>query len=82
MNSIFWFKIISMLQFTVIISASLDDYLTHYWPISNGQMNDLIGSAHMIQRSKATLFANDRFGNVNSSINLNGGWTQLPQGIY
>jgi hypothetical protein len=44
-------------------------------------MNDYIGSAHMIQGSSTT-FTLDRFGNNNSALALNGGWTQVPAGIY
>ena len=58
-----------------------DDYLTHYWPISNCNMNDLVGSAHMSFET-STLFVSDRFGNSFSALNLNGGWTQVPSGIY
>ena len=44
-------------------------------------MLDEIGSSHMTQGS-LTLFASDRFGNANSSLALNGGWTQVSSGIY
>ena len=70
-----------MLQSTVVLSASLDDNLTHYWPITDCNMNDLIGNANMTQGANTT-FVSDRFGNENSALNLNGGWTQVPPGIY
>ena len=65
-------------------SENLFDYLTHYWPISNGQMIDVIGGADMQQGSggASILFVNDRFGNPNSALGLNGGFTQIPSGIY
>jgi hypothetical protein len=44
-------------------------------------MNDSIGSAHMTQ-GNFTTFTSDRFGNNNSALALNGGWTQVPAGIY
>jgi hypothetical protein len=44
-------------------------------------MTDLIGMAHMTQGEKTT-FTSDRFGNANSALALNGGWTQVPPGIY
>jgi hypothetical protein len=44
-------------------------------------MNDHIGSAHMTQ-GNLTTFTLDRFGNQNSALALNGGWTQVPAGIY
>ena len=44
-------------------------------------MNDQIGSSHMIQGS-LTSFVTDRFGNANSALALNGGWTQVPSGVY
>jgi hypothetical protein len=59
----------------------IDQYLTHYWPISDGQMTDKIGGADMTQGSLTT-FTTDRFGMPNSALNLNGGWTQVPVGIY
>jgi len=60
---------------------STDQYLTHYWPITNGKMNDVIGSSDMIQGS-LTNFTFDRFYNLNSALALNGGWTRVPSGIY
>ncbi len=57
-----------------------DEYLTHYWPIENGTMLDAIGSAVMSQ-GNLTSFTTDRFGNENSALALNGGWTQLPPAI-
>jgi arabinan endo-1,5-alpha-L-arabinosidase len=44
-------------------------------------MLDEIGSAHMTQGSLSS-FAKDRFGCPNSALALNGGWTQVPPGIY
>jgi hypothetical protein len=64
-----------------LVSSSIDAYLTHYWPFTNGRMNDIIGNAHMTQGA-FTIFVSDRFGNSNSALNLNGGWTQVPSGIY
>ena len=55
--------------------------MTHYWPICSGSMLDQIGSAHMTQ-GDFTDFTTDRFGNSNSALGLNGGWTQAPSGIY
>jgi hypothetical protein len=55
--------------------------LTHYWPICDSEMNDHIASAHMTQ-GNLTMLALDRFGNANSALSLNGGWTQVPAGIY
>jgi hypothetical protein len=55
--------------------------LTNYWPITNGQMTDQTSSAHVTQGSLTT-FVPDRFGNQNSALNLNGGWTQVPPGNY
>ncbi len=44
-------------------------------------MTDHIGSAHMTQGFN-TSFVADRFGNENSALALNGGWTQVPPGVY
>jgi hypothetical protein len=63
------------------VQLSTDQYLTHYWPIENGAMVDEIGSAHMTQGS-LTSFTDDSFACPNSALALNGGWTQVPTGIY
>ena len=55
--------------------------MTHYWPISNGQATDVIGTFDMSQGS-LTYFTSDRFGCPNSALALNGGWTQVPSEIY
>lgn len=65
---------------TVAIKSS-DQYLTHYWPISNGKGLDEIGSANMLPASGLT-FVEDRFCNKNLALSLNGGWTYIPRGIY
>jgi len=44
-------------------------------------MFDVIDVAHMTQGS-STYFTTDRFGNANAALALNGGWTQVPSGIY
>ena len=79
MSCIFWFLIINIVQFKVLL-ASLDAYMTHHWPISNGQMNDLIGNAHMTQGANTT-FVSDRFGNEKVKIQF---WQHnyFPVGLY
>ena len=59
-----------------------NNYLTHYWPITSGTMNDDIGNADMNQGSIPTTFTADRFGNLNAALNLNGGYTYLTPGYY
>ena len=59
----------------------MDPYLTHYWPFTNGQMNDVVGTANMTQGA-LTKFTTDRFGNPSAALNLNGGWAQVPAGVY
>ena len=44
-------------------------------------MSDIIGDKHMTQGVN-TSFAQDRFGNLNSALALNGGWAQVPPGVY
>jgi hypothetical protein len=44
-------------------------------------MTDVIDSKDMTQ-GNLTYFTADRFGNENSALALNGGWTQVPPGIY
>jgi hypothetical protein len=58
-----------------------DQYLTHYWPFVDSTMKDVIGSAHMTQGANTT-FTSDRFGNPNSALALNTGYTQVPSGVY
>jgi hypothetical protein len=58
LDSVFYWEYLSIYQ-----ALPYQEYMTHYWPIENGQMNDKIGSAHMIQGS-LTSFTADRFGNV------------------
>jgi hypothetical protein len=60
---------------------STDQYLTHYWPISNGEMKVVVDCKDMTQRN-ATYFTLDRFGNKNSALALNGSWIHVPPGIY
>jgi hypothetical protein len=62
-------------------SLPIDKYLTHFWPITDGNLSDVAGSAHMIQ-GDLTSFVEDRFCNVNSALALNGFGTQVPAGIY
>ena len=62
-------------------TSSSDEYLTHYWPIENGEMRDIIDSKDM-EQGNLTSFIEDRFGNVNSALALNGGYTQIPSGVY
>lgn len=54
--------------------------LIHYWPIS-GDTKDLIGAAHMTNGVNASM-TKDIFENPNSAINLNGGYFELPPGVY
>jgi hypothetical protein len=55
--------------------------MTHNWPFKMGTMFDEIGAAHM-EQGNLTSFIEDRFGCPNSALALNGGWTQVPPGIY
>jgi hypothetical protein len=59
----------------------MEQYLTHYWSFDNEQMLDQTGIAHMTQ-GNLTTFVEDRFGNPKSALALNGGWTQVPPGVY
>jgi hypothetical protein len=44
-------------------------------------MQDVIGSAHMTQGALTT-FTSDRFGNPNSALALDTGYTIVPSGVY
>ena len=63
------------------LKASTSGSLTHYWPIRDGTMNDAVSTAHMTQGAK-TRFTADRFGCANQALDLNGGYTQVPSGVY
>jgi hypothetical protein len=57
--------------------TNISKYLTHYWPISCGQMLDNVGGSDMTQ-GNLTEFTTDRFGNVDSALSLMNGWAQIP----
>ena len=61
-----------------------DKFLTHYWPITNSKIYDLIGDADMLpgMSTNPIIFPADRFGSQNDSLNLNNGYTFLPPGYY
>jgi len=63
------------------MALSTDQYLTNHWPFCIANMKDAIGTANMIQ-GNLTSFVADRFGNGNAALALNGGWTQVAQGMY
>ena len=56
------------------------DSLTHYWPIQNGSMSDLVG--HTDLQPGGTKYATDRFQNPCSALNLNQAYGRLPAGYY
>ena len=55
--------------------------LINYWPIVNGLMSDIVGCAHMTPGNLTTL-TSDRRGNLNAALSLNGGYTNVPPGVY
>jgi hypothetical protein len=81
MSSFLTYLIIWLILHNCIYAQLNDSYLTHYWPIENNQMNDQIGMAHMTQGYLAR-YGSDRFGCPNSALDLNGGWTRVPDGFY
>ncbi len=68
-------------QKVTINEVNLTQYLTHHWPISNCNTSDMIGFKHMTQGVN-TSFTKDRFGRNNSALAFNGGWAQVPSGVY
>jgi hypothetical protein len=83
-----WFKTLFLRLMLLVVMQSrrlnsllTDKYLTHHWTIFDSNMKDVVGRADMEQVSPIT-FATDRFGNSNSSLNLNGGSTRIPGGVY
>jgi hypothetical protein len=68
-------------QKVTINEVNLTQYLTHHWPISNCNMSDIIGFKDMTQGVNSS-FTKDRYGRNNSALALNGGWAQVPSGVY
>ena len=66
---------------SVITALTTDVYLTNYWPILSGTMQDVAGNAHMTQGA-STNFVADRCGNPSAALNFNGGYTTVPSGVY
>lgn len=54
--------------------------LKHYWGF-NGNLNDSIGNAHLYGGINKT-FALNRFNSSYSALNLNGGYLDMPAGVY
>ena len=52
----------------------------NFWPIDDNLI-DVVAGANMTQNGFAN-FANDRFQNVASAINFNGGSYSVPSGVY
>ena len=69
---------------------NMNDHLTNHWPISDGSMSDIKGSADMLQgpgpsrwyRSYETMLVADRCDRLNSALDLNNGYTSLAEGVY
>ena len=61
-------SLINLFMIGFTYSLSSDQYLTHYWPIMNSQMTDLVGSSDMIL-GNLTEFIVDRFNQSNSALN-------------
>ncbi len=55
--------------------------LIHYWPIINGNRNDVVGGKHLINGENDQV-SRDRFGRPNSALNLIHGYYKLPPGTY
>ncbi len=79
LKNLFYFYLI--FNFGATFAEINDQFMTHYWPFCSSTMFDGIGDAHMFQ-GNATTFVADRFGIANAALNLNGGWAQIPGGIY
>ena len=75
------FSLFSVIKIIRSAPLSTEQYLTHYWPIANGLMKDIKGSANMVQ-GNLTSFTSNRFGCPNSAMALNSGWAQVPSGVY
>lgn len=56
-------------------------YLTHYWPIEDGDLRDKIGTADLVPELNVEI-GEDRFGNENSSMFLNSGYASFKPDVY
>ena len=61
-------------------SNQYNQYLIHYWPF-NGNYNDVISNANLFNGKNNSLIS-DRFNRTNSSLYLNYGYLQVPNGYY
>ncbi len=60
--------------------SSINSNLVNYWPFNN-DLNDVIGGAHMFDGVSYS-FSDDRLNTPLSSIYLNNGYVQIPDGVY
>jgi hypothetical protein len=65
----------------ITFALANDQYLTQYWPFCNSNMSDKVSAADMTPKS-SLYFTQDKFGNANSALALNGSWTQVPSSVY
>ncbi len=71
-----------VVTFALINKRSIfDQYLTQHWPFCNSDMNDQISTADMTPMGYL-YFTQDKFGNANSAVAINGSWAQGPSGVY
>ena len=59
---------------------SINDYLIHYWPFNGNYMNE-ITKVYLFNGQNDKLVT-DRFGRPSSSLYLNDGYLQAPNGTY
>jgi hypothetical protein len=62
------------------LSKEINNYLIHYWPF-NGNYFDVISNANLFNGLNAS-FVPNRFGRASSSVYLNYGCLQAPDGVY
>jgi hypothetical protein len=58
----------------------MEQYLTHYWPISNSSMIDVIGNVQVTGTN--IKYVSDRFGSANSALNLSRNAVFVSSGVY
>jgi hypothetical protein len=72
-----------MQMLTLIVADPNDIYLTHHWPMCESKMIDTVGgSFYDMKQVSLTSFTSDRFGNLNSALALNTGYTTISSGVY
>lgn len=58
--------------------------MTHYWPLDNGSLADVVAGYNLTRTGGAKTFVPDRYGNASSAVRVTGSsnYLKAPAGIY